>query len=829
MPLFHEALLRQARTHAESARFAHMLDACQQIVNLEGKSDTHSAAALLDVGALLLNFGFLTRASHCFERVRALAPADLRPLVNLANLARDAGNHAESRRLYSALHAAHPDHPVIRRNLLVSQEYDPAVTDDQRLDAARAWGDWASARAGGERARPPLATLSALAGRPLRVGYVSADFCQHTVGLFVKDVLAAHDPARISAFAYSASLQDDWVSEAIKAACQFRSVAALDDAALAALIKHDQIDVLVDLSGHTAGSRLSVFACRPAPVQVSWLGYFASTGLACMDAVLLDDWHAPPGTETQFVEPVIRLPAGRFCFQPVPWAPAGVSPLPCLANGYITFGCFNNTAKFNNGVFDVWARVLASVPASRLVLKWRSFNDTALRQKVTGAFVRRGIALDRIELRGPSFHSDLLKEYADIDIALDPFPVTGGLTSCEALWMGVPVVSWPQSPVVSRQTFALLSQVGLPELAAPSADGYVEVARSLAADRPRLAALRAGLRAHMQASALMDVAGFTRQLEHAMHQLFIRIAESTPEPIAEPISTTPVMHANTLAPADPKDPKPLMPRSQSYQAISRERHGEQRWQRPAHYAFAAGDALVPLTAAELPKAVLSLPLAFIEQAGAFVPVAVLGLQPGSNLFVTPDQRWAGNYIPAAFRSYPFRLAPTGDGQQALCIDEASGLVTSGLDSPAGERFFDEDGQPAQAVRDMLNFLHQIEQSRLATAAACAALHQHGLIRPWPITVKTDAGEQQVAGLYQTDEAALGQLPGDALHQLAQAGALAVAYCQLLSMQHLPALGALAQARAQAAQEQAKAALQPARDLDLEFLKRGDTISFGNLF
>ena len=271
---------------------------------------------------------------------------------------------------------------------------------------------------------------------------------------------------------------------------------------------------------------------------------------------------------------------------------------------------------------------------------------------------------------------------------------------------------------------------------------------------------------------------------------------------------------------------------QAYQAITRERHGKQRWQRPSSYAFAAGDALVPLTAAELPKAVLSLPLAFIEQAGTFAPVAVLGLQPGSNLFVTPDERWVGNYIPAAFRSYPFRLAPTDDGQQVLCIDEDSGLVTrapDGLDSPAGERFFDDDGQPAQAVRDMLNFLHQLEQSRLATAAACAALHQHGLIRPWLITVKTDTGEQQVAGLHQIDEAALGQLAGDALHQLAQAGALAIAYCQLLSMQHLPALGALAQARAQAAQEQAKAALKPAPDLDLEFLQRGDTISFGNLF
>ena len=173
-------------------------------------------------------------------------------------------------------------------------------------------------------------------------------------------------------------------------------------------------------------------------MQVSWLGYFATTGLQYMNAVLLDDWHAPAGAQSQFVEPIIRLPAGRICYQPVPFAPP-VSPAPCLINGFITFGSFNNTGKYNPRVFDVWAQVLASVPNSRLVLKWRTFNDAALGQSVTDAFTQRGIHPQRLDLRGPSFHADVLKEYADIDIALDPFPFTGGLTSCEALWMGVPL------------------------------------------------------------------------------------------------------------------------------------------------------------------------------------------------------------------------------------------------------------------------------------------------------------------------------------------------------------------------------------------------------
>ena len=426
--------LQAAQAHAQAGRFSEMLAFCQQIM----ATQADDVVALLDVGVLLLNFGYLSRARECFERVRLLAPGDLRPVVNLANLAREAGDHAQSRRLYDGLVARQPQHPVIRRNALVSGEYDPDVTAPDRLLAARAWGDWAISRIGGERQRPALRPPG---NGPLRIGYLSADLCQHTVGLFVQGVLQAHDPARVTVLAYSAGQQHDAVTQAIRAVSTFRDVSAMDDAALAHLIRQDGVDVLVDLSGHTAGSRLTVFAHRPAPMQVAWLGYFATTGLTYIDAVLLDPWHAPPGTEAQFVEPLVRLPAGRFCYQPVPWAPAQVAPLPCLHTGHITFGCFNNTAKLNAGVLDVWGALLAAVPGARLVLKWRTLVDDALCQSLRQAFAARGITPERIELRGISPHADLLKEYADIDIALDPFPFTGGLTSCEALWMGVPVVT----------------------------------------------------------------------------------------------------------------------------------------------------------------------------------------------------------------------------------------------------------------------------------------------------------------------------------------------------------------------------------------------------
>jgi hypothetical protein len=511
-----QALLQSAQRSAQGGHFDTFLDECQQIVGVSGDEPN----ALLSIGSLLLSFGFLAGARQCFLRTRSLRPNDLRPLLNLANVAQQAGNHAESRRLYAALLEQLPDRPVIRRNALVSLEYEPEMPDAERLAQARAWGDWAMQKAGGLR---PRSTLPPLNGRALRVGYVSADFCQHTVGLFVKDVLAAHDPGRVTAFAYSAGQVSDWVTAAIQKACAFREVAALDDAALAAQIQQDDIDVLVDLSGHTGGSRLTVFAHRPAPVQVSWLGYFATTGLPVMDAVLLDEWHAPPGTEDQFVEPIVRLPAGRFCYTPVPFAPAEVAPPPCLSNGYVTFGSFNNTAKLNAELYAVWAQILAAVPDSRLVLKWRTFQDASMCQSVREVFGRHGIAPARIELRGASFHADVLKEYADIDIALDPFPFTGGLTSCEALWMGVPVVTWPQSRVVSRQTFAFLSTIGLPELAARDADDYVRIAVELANDRQCLRNLRATLRDRMRTSPLMEVAEFTRQLEDTLIDLYRKI------------------------------------------------------------------------------------------------------------------------------------------------------------------------------------------------------------------------------------------------------------------------------------------------------------------
>jgi hypothetical protein len=265
----------------------------------------------------------------------------------------------------------------------------------------------------------------------------------------------------------------------------------------------------------------------------------------------------------------------------------------------------------------------------------------------------------------------------------------------------------------------------------------------------------------------------------------------------------------------------------NFTVISRDAHSDKRWQRPNGYAFAAKVALLPLFAAEMGEAAMSLPLAFAAQEDEFQLVSVLGLATGENLFVTQDGRWLGRYVPAALRSYPFRLADTQEGQQVLCFDTDSGLLN---DDPAGEAFLNADGTPAAIVAEMLDFLGKMEANRGVTVAACAALQARKLLVPWNITVQRDGGEQKVEGLYRVDEAALISLPDEEFVMLRENGALALAYCQLLSMQHLPTLAQLAQAHADAAQavQTAPVATTTPGELNLEYLNRNGTLSFGGL-
>lgn len=518
--------LKKAKQLAADGKFEELLNLSVKLIDENGVDlETN-----LSVGTLLGQCGLISQAKSCFKANITANHDDFRALANLASLHLDEGKFNLASDAFKKLIKQYPNDPMIRRNYLMSLEYSSIASDRDRLNLALEWGSWSTSRAGGSRERPKLAPLVAAGEskqRQLRIGYVSSDLCQHTVGLLVKDVIKCHNPDLIRIYAYHSGTQIDWVSEEVDLACtktggKFYRVENYSDIALANLIRENEIDILIDLSGHTKGSRLTAFSYRPAPVMISWLGYFATTGLSYIDGVFLDRWHAPKGSEKYYVESIVRLKS-KFCYQPAPWAPTTLSSLPFLAKNYISFGCFNNTNKLNDKVYDAWVEILAAIPNSKLVLKWRTFNDKNFREKTIRHFVSRGIDSARVQLRGPSSHAELLREYEDIDIALDPFPFSGGLTSFEALWMGVPVITLPQSRTVSRQTSAILNQIDYSEFIADNIKDYVLKAISLAEDFKKLSCIRKSLRDKMRAAPFMNVKGFTNDIESAFINLYQKV------------------------------------------------------------------------------------------------------------------------------------------------------------------------------------------------------------------------------------------------------------------------------------------------------------------
>lgn len=508
------ASLAIAQEHAQFGKNDVFLAEMQNLAN----ASTQNAPALISLGRMLLRFGFLSQARQCLSRATLIAPDDRDGLLALAQCELQLGSENRFQGIAADLLQRFPCDLNLISQLLNLSQYLPHASRSVFSGLAERWGKLAVHAAGGEKVRP---RLRALMNRPLRIGYVSADFCQHTVGILIKEVLARHDPKRATVFCYNAGSITDWVTEFIGSHAALRGISSLSDGALAKQIEDDQIDVLIDLSGHTGGSRLAAFAYRPAPVMVSMLGYYATTGLQYMDAALLDEWHVHDNTQQDFIEPITLMPTTRWCFYPAFPAPRPAPP-PCTHKGFITFGSFNNTLKYNPEVYALWARLLIEIPSSRLILKWRTFNDPMFRQMVLEQFIGHGIEASRIELRGPSFHMQMLEEYKDMDIALDPFPFSGGATSCEALYMGVPVITWPQEQVVSKQTSAFVSMIGHTDWVAKDPDDFIVIAKDMASS-DLLVSHRQGLRTAMLHSPLMNVDAYCTHLETFLGELYQRI------------------------------------------------------------------------------------------------------------------------------------------------------------------------------------------------------------------------------------------------------------------------------------------------------------------
>lgn len=361
--------------------------------------------------------------------------------------------------------------------------------------------------------------------RPIRVAYLSPDLKIHAVVFFLQPVLAAHDPAQVTVYCYSDVKKPDVVTRQLKEQHHviWRDCSARDDASMQELLLQDQIDVLVDLAGHTALNRLPLFAGRAAPLQVSWIGYPNSTGLMEMDYRISDAWADPPGvTDSLHTEELIRLPDSFLCYRPGADFP-DVGPLPYQTNGYVTFGSFSNFKKVTPDILDLWARILAKVPDSRLVFRARGLSRDRFVRDIAPLFRRHQVAPERISVLGHARSVvGNLEGYHTIDIALDTFPYHGTTTTCESLCMGVPVVTRAGDSHVSRVGVSLLHSVGLPELIGNSPEEYCSLAVALAADTARLVALRSSLRDRLLASPLADNSAFTRHLERAYRQIWQR-------------------------------------------------------------------------------------------------------------------------------------------------------------------------------------------------------------------------------------------------------------------------------------------------------------------
>jgi predicted O-linked N-acetylglucosamine transferase (SPINDLY family) len=432
-------------------------------------------------------------------------------LCNLANATTCLGLQDKGVELARSAIVLAPDSTLPHRVLCNTLPYRDGITGAELLAALRDCAE-----------RMPREELPPFANTPdpdrtLVIGLLSGTLKVHPVGWLTVAGLETLDPTAFAIVCLAQNGSHDWIAQRFRAlAREWHDVDTLDDRALAMHARALGIDILIDLGGYGDAARMPACAYRLAPVQVKWVGMQShSSGLAEMDWIIADRWEIPPGLEHVYSERPLRLPDGYVCYTAPYYAP-DVAPLPALANGHVTFGCFNNLAKVTPRVIATWCAILHRVPDARLVLKTHQFADAPTAERVRAAFATHGIPPSRLDLRGPSRHRAFIGEYNDIDIVLDPFPYSGGLTTCEALWMGVPTVTLPSEIFASRHSMSHLSNAGLPDWVASDMSAYVELAVAKASDIAALAALRAGLRARVKASPLCDAPRFGRGLGAAL-------------------------------------------------------------------------------------------------------------------------------------------------------------------------------------------------------------------------------------------------------------------------------------------------------------------------
>lgn len=479
-----------------------------------------------NLGVVLTEQGRHTQAIAHLQQALALKPGFAEAHNNLGNVYKNQGRLEEAMSCFRQALTLRPDYSGAHSNLLFTLNYVDGIAPAQIFAMHRHYNAMHAAPM--SRSIAPHAN-TAEPQRRLKVGYLSPDFRSHACAFFVEPLLAHHDRDAVEVYAYAEVAHPDAVTARLRALTDhWRSTVGLSDEQVAAQIRADGIDILIDLAGHTANSRLLALARKPAPVQATWLGYPATTGLDTMDYRLTDACAEPPGMcEQYYTERLVRLPHSLWCYRPFADMPE-VSPLPALRNGHVTFGSFNNFAKVGPRVIDLWARVLLATPGSRLAMITVPAGET--QERVKERFAALGVAPERLLLHDRLARAQYLELFSRVDVALDPFPCNGGTTTCDALWMGLPLLTLIGDTFLSRASYSLLSAAGLGAFAAETPAAYLELAARMGADLGALAAVRDGLREHLRASPLIDAAAFARDIEAAYRDMWQRWCAAAARP-----------------------------------------------------------------------------------------------------------------------------------------------------------------------------------------------------------------------------------------------------------------------------------------------------------
>jgi predicted O-linked N-acetylglucosamine transferase (SPINDLY family)/2-polyprenyl-3-methyl-5-hydroxy-6-metoxy-1,4-benzoquinol methylase len=474
-----------------------------------------SESILSNYGISLRMLGRYTEAIACLEKALRIKPEFMPGYINLANVYLDMGQiDTAIATLKQALQIA-PTHMMALRNLLFANSYSNSLPLHESLDYAHRLG-----AAMMQEVTPYDSWHVHAKEHRIRIGLVSADLRKHPVGYFLHQWLQAFDASRLEIYGYSTDGREDAFSHELKDLCnQWRSLAGLTDAQAAKQIREDGIHILLDLSGLSGGTRLPIFAHKPAPVQATWLGYWGTTGLPVMDYVIADPMSIDAQVATQFTEQVVHLPHTRMCFTAPPFEIA-VNNLPALASGVITFGCFQNYSKVSDDVLSCWGEVLQALPTAKLFWQTKAFNDGLVRAEALARLQQYGISAERCSLHGMVPREEYLRNHHQIDVILDTFPFTGGTTTCEALWMGVPTLTLLGETLIARQGASLMHCVGLADWVATSREGYVSKAIALTSDLAALATLRTQLRQQVLASPLMNADQFAQDFEQLLFKLW---------------------------------------------------------------------------------------------------------------------------------------------------------------------------------------------------------------------------------------------------------------------------------------------------------------------